>query len=434
MSTPFPPSPSVGEPIAYRPVSAFAVAGFSVAVLCALLVSLATVVALYQGMPFFYPLWLVLIPALGGFTLSLIARSRIRSSEGTQAGERLAAAGIWLSLLFGLGYAVYDTVTGFAVEQQANAFLAELGPDAGFLPHLAKASASKSELHAAFLLTVLPTSRTAGVRPEDEAAMLRVYDSKPDGSPGALSNFRKNTLVRILSTAPVGAVQYEPLGVQAWSYGERSYRVRRLYRISTPEVVFEVSLPAASSEGETAGEPRRWYIPIQTVGRPTDRQAKRTPFGEGIKVVRFNTATTLQQWANALNLGQRFNEFAQKDKTNWDTLPLKDKQGYVKARLQDLFASTEPRRLLSLSFAFEEESGYGDWKITEDKKVQIMHQIRLTLEARGSEPIYAVDGNVVVETTEPIDPAQLTTVQELPCTIHSFTITRAAPMLPKKEK
>src|SRR4051812_32624252 len=114
MSDPIPSSPPVSEPIAYRPISGFAIAGVAAAGLFVVLVLVAAVVALYQGAPFFYSPWVVLLPA-AGLVLSLVARNQIRGSEGTRAGDTLAATGVWLSLLFGLGYFVYFYVTGLAI-------------------------------------------------------------------------------------------------------------------------------------------------------------------------------------------------------------------------------------------------------------------------------------------------------------------------------
>src|SRR5438876_623304 len=110
MSEPLPTAPPVSEPTVYRPISGFAIAGFAAACLFAALVLGVAAIALIQGVPFFYSLWILLVPA-AGLVLSLMARSQIRSSEGTRAGERLAGAGIWLSLLPGLGYLVYHVVS-----------------------------------------------------------------------------------------------------------------------------------------------------------------------------------------------------------------------------------------------------------------------------------------------------------------------------------
>jgi hypothetical protein len=114
--------------IAYRPMSGFAIAGLAVGCLFALLVLGMAAIALFQGTPFFLHPAILLAPA-AGLVLSLVARAQIRASEGTQAGERLARAGLWLSLFTGLGYFVYYYVSGLAITSQANTFLMQAGPD-----------------------------------------------------------------------------------------------------------------------------------------------------------------------------------------------------------------------------------------------------------------------------------------------------------------
>ena len=433
MSDPLPAPPPVGAPIAYRPISGFAIAGFAAACLLGLLMLGMAAVALYQGAPFYLPIWAVLPAAVVAAGLSLLARGQIRNSEGTQAGEKLAGAGIWLSLLTGLGYGVYYYVTMLAVTSQANAFLTQPGDGSGFFPHLQNAAESKTDLHAAFLLTLPPTARGA-VRPEDELGMLRQHDqSKPDGSAGQLTLFRKHPLVRLVVTAPPGSVHVEPLGVQNWDYENRSYTVRRGYRITTPEAEVEFSLPAASSEGEAAGEQRRWFVPLQVVGKPSEKNIKLTKLGDGLQRIRNQSRGTLFLWKNALNEGQPF-AFAQKDATNWERLPLAETQrGYVKGALQDLFAAKRVARLGGLMFFFEQESGLGDWKKTEDAKWQMAHDFRLTLVARGAEPAYSIEGQMVMETAAALDPTALSGAPgEVACDIRHIIITRAAPQPEKK--
>jgi hypothetical protein len=437
-----PPAPPAAEPIAYRPVSGFAVAGVALGGLFAVMVIVAAIFGLYQGAPFFYPSWIVVLPA-AGLVLSLVARSRIRGSEGTQAGETVASWGIWLGLLFGLGYFVYFQVTGQAVTSQANAFFMDLGPDSGFFPHLQNATAKKTDLYAAFLLT-LPATGRGNIRPEDEAGIIRAYEtSGPDGTPGKLANFRDHVLVRFLTTPDPKDVRIEALGVQGWDYEDRSYKVRRLYRFTTPEAVLDMAMPAWSTEGESAGEPRRWWLPLPLIGRPSDKQIRRTPFGEGLSVIRFSMTNALFRWQQALNDGHSFREaadpagqrtFADADTTPWASLPLAEPQrGQVQARLQDLFNAKDTRRVAMLTFLFAEEQGLGGWKITEDKKVQIAHGFRMPLDLPGKEDRFYVTGRIIMETKDAVDPVALGAApREVECVFRSIAVTRAAPITARK--
>src|SRR5262245_15411987 len=114
------------EPMAetYRPLSGFAVAGFAAGVVFAGIVFISAVLALVQGIPVFFPMW-VLSVAAAGVVLSLLGQREIRNSEGTRAGEALARAGFWLCIVAGLGYLSYYYVTGLALTSQAHQFLTD---------------------------------------------------------------------------------------------------------------------------------------------------------------------------------------------------------------------------------------------------------------------------------------------------------------------
>jgi hypothetical protein len=431
---PAPPPPA--EPLAYRPISGFAVAGFIAAALFAFMVLAATVVALYQGAPFFYPVWVVVVPA-GALVLSLVARSQIRNSEGTRAGESLAGYGIWISLLTGLGYFVYYYVTGLAITSQANDFLTKLGQDTGFLPHLQKAADPnhRTDLYYAFLYT-LPVASRSGARPEDEPGMLRAHDQgNTEGMPGAITQFRKHYLLRFLASAP-DQVKYEALGVQSWEYESRAYKVSRIYRITTPEAALELSIPVQSSEGEAAGDQRRWFLVVPRMGRPTEKAIKRTPLGEGLKVLRNSAIAEFTYWKIRLNEGQSFDLKPFLANTPWQRLGLAaDQRDYAQRRLEELFASTEPNRLPALDINFQDELvSLGGWKITPDKKIQIEHLFKLTIGPHGDKPPYYTEGSFVLETKQAVDPLAYIDVPNpvVDWKIHDISFFRVASLIGKK--
>jgi hypothetical protein len=428
------PTPPVSEPISYRPLSGFAIAGFAASCLFALLVLGVAVVALIQGAPFFYSLWVLLLPA-AGLVLSMIARNQIRSSEGTRAGESLARAGVWIGLMTGLGYFVYYSVTGLALTSQANEFLMTAREDSGFFAHLQKAAESTPELYAAFLLT-LPASSRGNVKPGNEEAMLRVHDqASADGTPGRLTLFRNNSIIRVFTTAAPGQIKVEPLGVQTWAYEERSYIVHRTYRVTTPEAVIEFPVITRSTEGETSGEARKWYVETNKMGRP---EIARTDLGKGLRVLRALGHAWLNRWGKALNDGESF-ALAEVDATRWSALRLGDAQrGYVKAKLQDLFGGKEPNRLAGLSFPADEEP-LGDWEIVGGGtagKVRLGLPFRWALAPEGKESAYMVDGRLVIETKAPVDLEAMVRAkappEQLDWTIQKFIVTRAAPPPLKK--
>jgi hypothetical protein len=431
MADTLPTPPPVGAPITYRPLSGFAVCGFVLACLFALLVLIAAAVALYQGVPFFYSAWVLLIPA-SGLVLSLVARGQIRNAEGTRAGDALAKLGIGLSVMFGLGYFAYYHVTGLAITSQANAFLTEVQPDSGFFPHLVKAASSKTDLYAAFLLS-LPVTERGTSRPEDHNSMQRLYDkSNVDGSAGPLTAFRNHTFVRLILTTPPDQITIEPLGVQGWEYESRSYRVRRTYRVTVPEGWVDFSVLVQSNEAEAAGEQRRWFVLLSRLYKPRDPNAlKLTQLGEGLQKLRDGSRAKLEAWKTGMNSGDVF-AFADVDQTRWsDVLPA-DEGEQFKKRLAALFASSDLHRLMGLNFLFQDEF-LGGWKTTPDNKVLMEHLFRMPLEARGADPTYYVEGRIDVETKDPVDPRALRdNPANIEWVIRGITITRAAPVLAKK--
>jgi hypothetical protein len=162
------PPPTPREEIAYQPISGWAVGGFAAGALFALMVIVATAVALSQGAPMFFPIWVIGLAVLG-IVLSLLGQWHVQSSEGTRAGGKLARIGLWLSIISGLSYLSYFYVTGLALENQANAFLMEkTDDDSGFFPRLREGATDPVQLNAAFLLT--RPRRSA--KPENEKEMI----------------------------------------------------------------------------------------------------------------------------------------------------------------------------------------------------------------------------------------------------------------------
>src|SRR5262245_55205260 len=89
------------EPLVYRPLSGWAVGGFVLACLFVGAVFLSAVIALLTGGAFVLVVlgkgWLAF--AFAAVILSFLGQSEIRKSEGTRAGAKLAAWGLWMSVV-----------------------------------------------------------------------------------------------------------------------------------------------------------------------------------------------------------------------------------------------------------------------------------------------------------------------------------------------
>jgi hypothetical protein len=256
------------EPLVYRPLSFLAIAGLCLSASYTTLVVITSAIALFKGAPFFLAEWVILIAIAGGIT-SLLALWQIRRAEGVLAGEALARWGLWLSIVPGLGYSAYTFFTGLALTQQANRFVMEaVDDDSGFFPRLQ--AGTPTEIKRAFLLT-LPYDKRARLDPskEGDLAPFDVPDAKT-GADGRLSRFRDTAMIAYLTFAKK-QVEIEPLGVQEWKYdpGSREvsggYMVSRAYRLTSPEVIVEVVVPALSTEGESSEGQRKWLVDFQKV-------------------------------------------------------------------------------------------------------------------------------------------------------------------------
>ena len=81
------PLPREGESLGYQPVSGWAVAGFATSGLFAVMVLASTIVAIFQGAPIFFPVWLLSM-AIVGIVLSFIGQNHVQNSEGTRTTRK----------------------------------------------------------------------------------------------------------------------------------------------------------------------------------------------------------------------------------------------------------------------------------------------------------------------------------------------------------
>jgi hypothetical protein len=400
------PLPTVEEPIAYRPISGWAIAGFAAGALFSLLTLLCTIVALSQGAPMFLPIWVVGV-ALVGIVLSLVGQHEVQNSEGTRAGAKLARAGLWLSVISGLCYLSYYFATGLAVESQANDFLlVKSNEDSGFFPRLREGADDPVQLNHAFLLTLPGNQRSA--RPDNEESMAKLFDTPgKDATPGNLSAFKhgldgglRGILPSVYFKQNAKDIKIEPGAVQEWKYEQKSYQVRRIYRLESKEVVLEMSLLVASTEAEAAGQGRKWHLVLP---RSAVTHKRLTRYGEGLAFLRHQARVALEQWIVALNQGQSFDRIKECDKTDWENArpELRDNR----AAIYPLFQGKDPKRIER----FQVLSGgeLGKWEEV-NGKIRIYHDFRFGLPKEPGRPLAAiVDAWVAHETEKDINPAEI---------------------------
>jgi len=108
------PEEHVGEPLVYRRVSGFAIAGLIVAGCDALLVLFACISGLSRGMPVLLDPWIQALAVVGA-GLAIAGLVHVRRSEDTVAGAKLALWSLLISAFFGLSYGAYYVATYFAI-------------------------------------------------------------------------------------------------------------------------------------------------------------------------------------------------------------------------------------------------------------------------------------------------------------------------------
>jgi hypothetical protein len=418
MTEPLPSTQIPSESLAYQPISGWAIAGLAVGSLFTLLVVLCTIVALVQGAPMFFPIWIVAFAFVGG-VLSVLGQQHVRNSEGTRTGAKLARIGLWLSLVSGLSYLSYYFVTGIALQSQANAFVMEIGDDSGFFPRLREGGDHPAQLNAAFLLTQPPNSRTGLA---DNDLSMRKYHDEPtkDGAPGPLTQFREGMFARILYKQLGKDAEITPLAVQDWRYEQRSYKILRTYRVKTKEVEVDLLLAVLSMEPEAAGQGRKWFVNLRE-SAPLSKTF--TPLGEGVKRLRQHSIDWLNQKVNSLNEGASFAGIKDVDKTPWDLLQSDDakkRQEYREAAYQ-AFAGDGKQRINQFNIITRAEDA-GKWEQA-DGKIRMHLMFGFTLPAaRGQQSAYKAEAVVVLESKKDIDPSQFPAGEPQP----GWNIVRAA--------
>ena len=412
MTAPLPAPQDPSEPLAYQPISGWAIAGFAVGGLFALLVAGSAVVAFFQGAPFFFPVWIIGVAILG-VAVSLYAQRHVQNSERTRAGANLARWGFRLSLVSGLMYSAYYFVTKSALENQANDFVMEMKDEAGFFPRLREGLAKSDNVHRtqlnyAFLLTQAPNAR--GARPDNEKNMRQTLDvPTKEGASGLLTQFRERELLpRVLFSQLGQDAEITPLEVLDWRYEKQSYKISRTYRIKTKEIEVDFVLAVYSAEAESAGQGRKWSVNLR---ESFPKSMKLTPLGEGISRLRQQSNDWLRKRLKSLSDGKA--DTVPSDETPWKVLVIEAKNQQEREAMEEqhhkqvlqMFAGQKELQIIQFEvLRFADLAG--KWEQV-DGKIRMYPMIRFALrKALGSLPMYQYEAIATIESKQPIDPAK----------------------------
>lgn len=224
--------------LAYRPISAFAVAALALAILTVLTVVGFAIASKVSGRPILS--WWVVLASAVAFGLAVTAGRQIRNSEGTIVGAGLASSAWWISLLTGAGYAAYLVGTDFAVRTQAESIGAE------YIKFLLDGQPEK-----AFRLTRDPGQQRT-IAPDDADGIRRRFGS------GEYANFTRSEIARLARTWGQ-QLKVEPMGAMGAEQTPNGYKVPLTYVLRSPEGQCEMSLSTQGFDDAKAGE-RVWMI------------------------------------------------------------------------------------------------------------------------------------------------------------------------------
>jgi hypothetical protein len=194
----------------------------------------------------------------------------------------LARWGLWLSVLFGLGYGTYRGATDFAVRRQAEDFL--LDENKGFFAKLK----TPGQINAAFLLTRPPDLRE-DINPNNEEQVQRLFAR-------VLPGFVNSNLVRFIRQGGKDT-EVEIQDIKTCTYREGGYWVDVEVAITTPD---EFVLYPLTVRSRDSGTGREWFVDWNRVPeRP--KKVEPTQRGDDLMNLRMASHQYVLEWLRKLN-------------------------------------------------------------------------------------------------------------------------------------
>ncbi|NBR05222.1 MAG: hypothetical protein EBT92_05565 [Planctomycetes bacterium] len=238
----------------YKPISILAILGAVLGGLFVLTLSGGFGAAFFFGTPWIMSPWVIFWPAFS-ILLSFFAYTRIKASDNTIGGEKLALWSMQITAIFILCYFANYAGTYFAVRNQADTFVKQ------WLGIIAR-----GEIDKAFLLTLKPP------RPSEESNLRTTfeitYNIAPDPlSKGAYSAFKAKDYVRLIQFAGDTAAKFSLKSASSPVYEMGGYLVRLVYQLDLPDGTIDVAVSALGQESPTGGfKGRQWQVLLDGSG------------------------------------------------------------------------------------------------------------------------------------------------------------------------
>jgi hypothetical protein len=267
------------EAATYRPLSGLAVAALIVSGLGAAVIAILAVAARLSSKPVLYP-WVLILP-LAGVALAVAAQWHLRRAEGTRVGAGLAAAGLWLGVLFGGGYGAYCLATEMAVRQQARAAVGQ------FFDLL-----DKDEVERAFRLTLAPGQQQT-ITEDDRDGIRRRFGAQE------LAGFERSELVKMCRQWR-GKTAVDFQGVRERDVLPTGFQMDMDYRVRNPEGHTFISIQMLGHDDPASGA-RIWQVQF---GRTFVRDRLVNRLGRLYQEIQARSSQYLSGWAKQLYNGE----------------------------------------------------------------------------------------------------------------------------------
>ncbi|WP_020469069.1 hypothetical protein [Zavarzinella formosa] len=279
------PLPTAQRPTdgAYQPVSGYAVAAAATAgvfVLFLVLVLFSAITSRRAAMSY----ELILLPVVG-LGLSIAARSHLKRSEGTRSGQKLVTVAWWVCVLGGAGYAAYLYANEFFIERESRTYVDK------FFEQL-----QKNRPHQAYVFLIDPVQRDAA-SPDNPDFFEAQFAS-------GYGNFRNLDLVRLVRRNP-NQVEFEHVGSMDIGQEAEGFKATQIYRMTTPEGIFDVRLGLKAAEARKGGKPL-WRINSKPNVAISTKPDKLSQYGRLVQDLEGEANGVVRTWMFFASTGRMF--------------------------------------------------------------------------------------------------------------------------------
>lgn len=273
------PIPSGTRPSesSYQPISGYAVASACATIVFSLCLIAVTYFAVTESRSALWD-W-ILVFAISGVVLAILARFHIRKSEGTRTGAGIASACWWVCVLGGVSFSAYLFANQYVLERESRNFADK------FFGEL-----KAGKFNQGFVYLIPPVERDRAA-PEDNASFETTY------AKSGFPDYQRHPITRLFKRHPGTDITVEHVGVKDVGQEGNGFKATHIFAVRSPDGLFDVQvkLMAAEKAGKT-----QWYIPGPQYIAVKDREL--TSYGRMTEDLEGEASSFASMWM--LNLAQ----------------------------------------------------------------------------------------------------------------------------------